>query len=89
MTASETKYSRIPIYRDDVDHIVGVVFSKDLLDLIPLPPSPIEVDSNSSYTKNRGLWSQVTAMDLMEDTYYIPETVRCYLWTLCPHICRE
>ena len=32
--AVRTKYSRIPVYRGDIDHIVGVVFSKDLLDYI-------------------------------------------------------
>lgn len=30
-TAIETRYSRIPVYRGDIDHIVGIVFSKDLL----------------------------------------------------------
>lgn len=32
----ESKYSRIPVYRGDVDNIVGVVFSKDLLDFVKL-----------------------------------------------------
>lgn len=31
-----TKYSRIPVFRDDIDNIIGVVFSKDLLDFILL-----------------------------------------------------
>ncbi|RYH05521.1 hypothetical protein EON65_44455, partial [archaeon] len=35
--ATLTKYSRLPVYRGDVDHIVGVVFSKDLLDFMTVP----------------------------------------------------
>ncbi len=34
--ATEFKYSRIPVYRGSIDHIVGVVFSKDLLDFIQI-----------------------------------------------------
>lgn len=37
--AVSTKYSRIPIYRDDIDDVVGIVFSKDLLDLVLQPDS--------------------------------------------------
>ena len=47
MAAVSTKYSRIPIYRDGIDDIVGVVFSKDLLDLIL---QPIEGGVNSAAT---------------------------------------
>ena len=28
---SETGFSRIPLYKDDIDHIIGVVYAKDLL----------------------------------------------------------
>jgi putative hemolysin len=31
---SDTKYSRIPIYERDVDHIVGIVHVKDLFDVV-------------------------------------------------------
>ena len=33
----QTKYSRIPVYRGDIDHITGIIFSKDLLDFISAP----------------------------------------------------
>ena len=29
------RYSRVPVYRGDVDNIVGVVYSKDLLEVLP------------------------------------------------------
>ena len=38
-TAVQTKYSRIPVYRGDIDHITGIIFSKDLLDYILVPPT--------------------------------------------------
>ena len=34
--ASVRPSTRIPVYRGDVDNIVGVVFSKDLLDFVAL-----------------------------------------------------
>ncbi len=33
-TVREHQYSRMPVYRDDLDHITGVLFSKDLLPYI-------------------------------------------------------
>ena len=41
----ECKYSRIPVYRGDVDNIVGVVFSKDLLDFVKLTANTNENES--------------------------------------------
>ena len=38
-TAMETKYSRIPVYDENIDNIVGVLLTKDLLDYLELPPS--------------------------------------------------
>ena len=32
--AVDSKYSRIPVYENDVDHIVGLVFCKDLLEWV-------------------------------------------------------
>ncbi len=46
--AVTSKYSRIPIYRGDIDNIVGLVFSKDLLDLIDLSSSDIDDDNNGN-----------------------------------------
>ncbi len=50
-TAATTKYSRIPIYRDDIDHIVGVVFSKDLLDLVHNPTIPTEASIENEHNR--------------------------------------
>lgn len=33
-TVINTKYSRIPVYRDNIDHITGIIFTKDLLDYL-------------------------------------------------------
>ena len=38
-TALSTRYSRIPVYKDDIDNIIGVVFSKDLLSYMSAPIS--------------------------------------------------
>ncbi len=46
--AVTSKYSRIPIYRGDIDNIVGLVFSKDLLDLIDLSSSDIDDNNNGN-----------------------------------------
>ena len=72
-TSISTKYSRLPVYKGDVDNIVGVVFSKDLLDFMQLPEgkSPIE-DCNPRMSES---WSKLTAQDLMKSTYFIPETM--------------
>ena len=35
--ALDTRYSRIPVYKGDVDNIIGVVFSKDLLSYMSQP----------------------------------------------------
>ena len=48
----DTKYSRIPIYRDSVDNIVGVIFSKDLLDYVEI--SMDEGDTKDGSTKDGG-----------------------------------
>lgn len=45
-TALSTRYSRIPVYKDDIDNIIGVVFSKDLLSYMsaPISNAPKEKD---------------------------------------------
>ena len=47
----DTKFSRIPIYRDDVDHIIGVVFSKDLLNLLYSLKSHSHSSNDTTSTK--------------------------------------
>lgn len=64
--AANTKYSRLPVYRDDIDHIIGVLFSKDLLEID-------NDEENNKVANNR--WETITAKDLMEETYFIPETM--------------
>lgn len=54
-------YSRIPVYHDDVDSIVGIVYVKDLL----------------KYLVGRSKPHNVSVLDIMRDAIYIPETKRC------------
>ena len=68
--AVRTKYSRIPVYRGDIDNIVGVVFSKDLLDFI-------RVSEQDKVPHLADDWKELTASKLVENTYYIPETMSC------------
>eukprot|EP01038_Epipyxis_sp_PR26KG_P011636 gene11636-15586_t len=80
----KTKYSRLPVFRGDVDNIVGVVFGKDLLDYMSV--HQVEING-SDVSKIDGIyrpkmdtcWNTLTAGDLMKPTYFIPETMSC--WT--------
>ncbi len=38
-TVINTKYSRIPVYKENIDHITGVIFTKDLLDFLRMSDS--------------------------------------------------
>jgi putative hemolysin len=69
----KTKYSRIPVYRHDIDHIVGVLFSKDLLDLIKNPSLSSDMKPELSEK-----WNSLTAKDIMEKPFFIPETMSCW-----------
>lgn len=71
--AVETKYSRIPVYRGGIDDIVGIVFAKDLLDHIDIDSDDKQ---NSSNISNK--WDRLTAKELMEPAYFIPETMSCW-----------
>ena len=79
--AIKTKYSRIPIFRGDIDNIVGVVFTKDLLDFMDLPNDDSNL-SSKDLTKFRPQmkdeWSQTNATQLMKPTYFIPETMNTW-----------
>jgi CBS domain containing-hemolysin-like protein len=55
-TAVLTKYSRVPVYRGDIDHVVGVVLTKDLLGCMSLG-----AESGTDGTDNTaGAGSQLT-----------------------------
>lgn len=71
-----TKYSRLPVYRGDVDNIIGVVFSKDLLDYMSLPRENVNKDDLIKYRPQMiDSWSELNASQLMKPTYFIPETM--------------
>lgn len=74
--ATQTKYSRLPIYRDDIDHIVGVVFAKDLLDIV-VQSQLKEIESVNAVGPEvkESVWQRIKASELMEATYFIPETM--------------
>mmetsp|Transcript_12599 Transcript_12599/g.18925 ORF Transcript_12599/g.18925 Transcript_12599/m.18925 type:complete len:413 (-) Transcript_12599:225-1463(-) len=89
-TAVLTKYSRIPVYRGDIDDIIGIIFSKDLLDYILAPTSPdaelaapVLASSSNPHVgafspRLKDDWSGLSASKLLEPTYYIPETMSCW-----------
>lgn len=54
----EMGHSRIPIYQDSIDHIVGIVYAKDLLKYEELPESEREIP----------------AVNLARPPYFVPET---------------
>jgi putative hemolysin len=45
----EEQYSRIPVYRDNLDNIVGIVFVKDLVALPPTAEPPMTTLMRSAY----------------------------------------
>lgn len=67
-TAVSSKYSRMPVFDGDVDHVVGVVFAKDLLDFVAAE----RADAAAPH------WAARTARDLMEPAYFVPETMSCW-----------
>jgi len=56
----ETKYSRIPVYNNTIDEIIGVVFTRDLIEYAPLPPQEI---------------ARLHVSSIMEDTAFVPESM--------------
>ena len=74
--AIRTKYSRIPVYKGDIDNIVGVLFVKDLLDYMNIPDEKQEYKVRPQMNE---MWGALNATSLMEPTYFIPETMT--VWT--------
>lgn len=75
-TVVSTKYSRIPVFRGDVDNIVGVIFGKDLLDHVSLPEvGSSKNDLHKFRPQMKEQWVSLNASTLMEPTYFIPETM--------------
>jgi len=72
-TFMDTKYSRIPVYKESIDNIVGVIFSKDLLFSMELPTNVH--DQELLLPKMGDAWVKLSAKEMMEDTYFIPETM--------------
>lgn len=88
--AVQTKYSRIPVFKGDIDNIVGVVLCKDLLSYMSLPetnalpvtpstPTSSGNDDDSFRPQMKENWNQLTVMDFLEPTYYIPEAMSCWV----------
>ena len=84
----ENRYSRIPVYKGDVDNVVGIVYSKDLLEVFSRTlvgdehdlGSPIAKSSSNIDTSEKHVtWKDLTAELIMEPTYFIPETMTA--WT--------
>jgi CBS domain containing-hemolysin-like protein len=69
-----TKYSRMPVYKESVDNIVGVIFSKDLLFAIELSSQQQQQQPQPSPTRS-SKWTSLSAKKMMEPTYFIPETM--------------
>ncbi|MDR1464034.1 MAG: hemolysin family protein [Oscillospiraceae bacterium] len=59
--AMEEGYSRIPVYEEDLDTIIGVVYVKDLLRFV-----------GAALPQESGALRRV-----MREAYYVPETMRC------------
>jgi len=73
-TALATRYSRIPVYKGDIDNISGVVFSKDLLQYV----NQDFADNGSTVKKDSQSWKNLSAAELMQPTYFIPESMKAW-----------
>lgn len=60
-------HSRIPVYRDNIDHIVGLVLAKDLLKYTP-PTQPAGTAHTAAATP-------LKAKDLMREVHFAPESI--------------
>ncbi len=56
----ESGFSRIPIYEESIDSVIGLLYAKDILTVL----------------KNRDDLESQTIRDLLRPTYYVPETKR-------------
>ncbi len=56
----ESKYSRLPVYSENVDHIIGICYSKDIISLL-----------NS---EKRELLDKMQVKDVIRAPYFVPET---------------
>jgi CBS domain containing-hemolysin-like protein len=84
----ENRYSRIPVYRGDVDNVVGIVYSKDLLDAFSKTlvneDQPMDIDTSAarggpaSGAEETVNWGTLTAEQIMGPTYFIPETMTAW-----------
>lgn len=59
--ARETGYSRIPVYHEDIDDIVGILYAKDLLLFVNDGCNSKDFDIKK----------------LLHEPFYIPETAKC------------
>ncbi|EKX42528.1 hypothetical protein GUITHDRAFT_141196 [Guillardia theta CCMP2712] len=59
---SESGYSRIPVYDDNIDNIIGMVLAKSLIDYLD-KPGWVEGIQHS------------TVADIMDPAYYVPESM--------------
>ena len=59
-TITESRHSRLPLYNDSLDEILGIIYAKDLL----------------PYLKDKGKWDLISVKDLARKPMYAPETKR-------------
>lgn len=56
----EEGFSRFPVYRETVDHIVGVLYAKDIL--------------KTTHQRGSEMLSRVKVKEIMREPYFVPET---------------
>ena len=59
---SESGYSRIPVYDDNIDNIIGMVLAKSLIDYLDRPDWIQGIEQNS-------------VADIMDPAYYVPQSM--------------
>ena len=59
-TITESRHSRLPLYNDSLDEILGIIYTKDLL----------------PYLKDKGKREVISVKDLARKPLYAPETKR-------------
>ncbi len=72
-TIRDQGHSRVPVYQESLDSIRGILYAKDLLQLLGMP-SPVNGDSPMRLLLDEIPTSDGKGLQLLHEPFYVPET---------------
>lgn len=72
-TIKQSGFSRIPIYRGNIDNIIGLVYSKDIILNLDVNTKNLSVEGQSTSIKPV---SKMRIKDIIRSCYFIPENMK-------------